>query len=119
MEWYFVGISENKPDSSWKFRGLSVTGRREHGLIVNADLKDGLREEIWYKEEPAIELCKLLLPAVEHSMEILRKGAYNKYVADNLPYPYRTGVIKRSVVYAAVPEYKERVFDGLKPEQIR
>ena len=24
MEWYFVGISENKPKSSWKFRGLSV-----------------------------------------------------------------------------------------------
>ena len=118
-EWYFVGISENKPDSRWKFRGLSVTGRREHGLIVNADLKDGLREETWYKEEPAIELCKLLLPAVENSMRMLREGTYNKYVADNLPYPYRTGVIKRSAVYAALPEYKERIFDGLKPEQIQ
>jgi hypothetical protein len=52
-------------------------------------------------------------------MEMLREGTYNKYVADNLPYPYRSGVIKRSVLYAALPEYKEQAFDGLKPEQIQ
>ena len=119
MEWYYVRIIENKPDSSWKFRGLSVVSRRERCLIVNADLKNGVREETWYKEEPAIELCKLLLPAVKHSMEMLRDGTYNVFVSENLPYPHRTGVVKRSVVYVAEPEYKDRVFEGLKPEQIQ
>lgn len=119
MEWYFVGISENKPDARWKFRGLSVASREENCLIVNANLNDGVREETWYKEEPAIELCKLLLPAVENSMGMLRDGTYNRFVEKNLPYLYRTGVIKRSAVYAAEPEYKEREFEGLKPEQIQ
>ena len=119
LEWYYVCIIENKPDSSWKFRALSVVSRRERCLVVNADLKDGVREETWYKEEPAIELCKLLLPAVKHSMEMLRDGTYNAYVAKNLPYPYKTGVIKRSVVYAAEPEYRDREFEGLKSEQIQ
>ncbi len=118
-EWYFVGISENNPDARWKFRGLSVASREENCLIVNANLNDGVREETWYKEEPAIDLCKLLLPAVENSMGMLRDGTYNEFVEKNLPYPYRTGVIKRLAVYAAEPDYKEREFEGLKPEQIQ
>jgi len=104
-EWYYVSISENNPDSRLKFRGLSITGRREHNLIINADLNDGIREETWYREEPAIELCKLILPAVEKSMGMLREGSYNDYVSNHLPYPFRTGVIRRSVVYAHEPEW--------------
>ena len=50
---------------------------------------------------------------------MLRDGTYNEFVEKNLPYPYRTGVIKRSAVYAAEPDYKEREFEGLKPEQIQ
>ena len=119
MEWYFVTIAENKPESHQKFRGLSVTGRSEHALIVNADLNDGVREETWYNEESAISLCRLLLPAVERSMGMLRDGIYNEFVAENLPYPHRTGVIKRSVVYAAELEYRDRVFEGLTTEQIQ
>jgi len=116
-EWYYVSISENNPDSRLKFRGLSITGRRDHNLIVNADLNDGVREETWYREEPAIELCKLILPAVEKSMGMLREGSYNDYVSNHLPYPFRTGVIRRSVVYAHEPEYQENVKDGLKDEE--
>ena len=76
-EWYFVGISENKPDSHWKFRGLSVASREEHPLIVNADLREGVREKTWYQEEAAIELCKLILPAVEHSCEVPASVLWN------------------------------------------
>ena len=112
-EWYFVGISENKPDSDWKFRGLSVASRNRHHLVINAELREGTREETWYKEEPAILLCKLILPAVEHSMELLRKGLYNKMVKENLPYQHRTGVIPRKVEWEYYPEAKANIFEGL------
>ena len=112
-EWYFVGISENKPDSNWKFRGLSVASRNRHHLVINAELREGTREETWYKEEPAIILCKLILPAVEHSMELLRKGLYNKMVEESLPYQHRTGVIPRKVEWEYYPEAKTNIFEGL------
>ena len=117
-EWYFVCVTENKPESQWKFRSLSVTDHERYHLMINAELNDGVRAETWYQEEPAIELCKLILPAVEQSMEMLREGRYNQFVADNLPYQYRTGVIRRSVVYAYEPDYQERVLDGLTPEEV-
>lgn len=113
IEWFFISISENKPDSRLKFRGLSVTSRENYCLIINADLNEGVREEVWYKEEPAMTLCELLLPAVEHSMEMLRNGTYNEYVAQNLPYPHRTGVVARKVEWEFYPEAKEIVYKGL------
>ena len=112
-EWYYVGISENKPDSRCKFRGLSVASRNRHHLVINADLKEGVREQTWYNEEPAIELCKLILPAVEHSMAMLREGTYNKMVEEHLPYQHRTGVIPRKVEWKYYPSAKENVFEGL------
>ena len=112
-EWYYVSISENKPDSNWKYRGLSVASRNKHYLVINADLKEGVREQTWYNEEPAIELCKLILPAVEHSMAMLREGAYNKMVEEHLPYQHRTGVIPRKVEWEYYPSAKENVFEGL------
>ena len=117
-EWYFISISENKPDSRLKFRGLSVTNIHRHHLVINASLNDGVREETWYQEEPAIELCKLFLPCVEQSMEMLRAGTYNQFVEEKLPYQYRTGVIKRSIVYAHEPDYQENVLDGLTTEEV-
>ena len=104
---------ENKLDSRCKFRGLSVASRNRHHLVINADLKEGVREQTWYNEEPAIELCKLILPAVEHSMAMLREGTYNKMVEEHLPYQHRTGVIPRKVEWKYYPSAKENVFEGL------
>ena len=112
-EWFYVGISENKPDSHWKFRGLSVSSREDQCLIVNADLREGVREKTWYQEEAAIELCKLILPAVECSIDLLRKGTYNKMVEEHLPYQQRTGVIPRKIEWEYYPEAKNNVFEGL------
>ena len=113
--WYHLVINENKPDSRFRFRGVSV-GK---DLIVNASFEDGIREETYYKEEPAIALMPLLTEAARNSMELLRAGIYNQTVEKDLPFWHRTGVIKRSIVYAIKPEYKERELEGLKTEQIQ
>ena len=115
IAWYRLVISENKPDSHLRFRGISV-GRN---IIVNADLRDGVREETWFREEPAIQLMPLLTESARKSMEMLRAGTYNETVDRSLPYWHRTGVIKRSVLYAAEPEYRERELDGLDAEKIQ
>ena len=112
-EWYYVGISENRPESRSKFRGLSVASRDRHHLVINAELQDGVREKTWYKEESAIALCKLILPAIEYSMGLLRNGLYNKMVEESLPYQHRTGVIPRKVEWEYYPGAKESTFEGL------
>ena len=50
------------------------------------------------REEAAITLCSFIAGAAEEAMMKLRKGIYNEEVERDLPYPFRTGVIKRSVV---------------------
>ena len=112
-EWYFIRVFENKPDSRLKFRGLSVTSRNDYCLIINADLNEDVYEGVLFQEEAAIELCRLLLPAVEQSMEMLRDGTYNDYVANNLPYPYKTGVVARKVEWEHCPQAKENILEGL------
>ena len=109
LKWYRLVISENEPDSRFKFRGLSI----DSTSVVSADLSNGVREETWYKEQPAIKLCNALLPLIQASMELLRTGTYNDYVDDNLPYPHRTGVIRRSDEWKAYPEMRDRVWEGV------
>ena len=113
--WYRLCISENKPGSRLKFRGVSV-GRN---MVVNADLNGGTREETWPGEEQAILLMPLLTEAAKRSMDMLRNGSYNKTVAQALPYWFRTGVVERSVLYAADPEYRMADLDGLDPGKIK
>ena len=113
--WYHLTICENKPDNSLQFRGVYV----DKDLIVNARYEDGVREETWFREEAAILLMPLLTEAARNSMEMLRAGTYNEIVEKDLPYWHRTGVIKRSVVYAAEPEYKKREFEGLTAGQVQ
>ena len=117
MKWYELSVSESYNKSGRRNHRSVMLGRT---LIINAMLEDGLPEEEHggnsWKEEAAILLCKLLPAAVEHSMQMLREGTYNQYVSDHLPYWFRTGVIKRNVLWAVAPEVRESIFEGLSDE---
>lgn len=117
VKWYKLSISESF-DKAGNVNHRSVMVGST--LIINAMLEDGLPEEercggSW-KEEAAILLCKLLPAAAEHSMQMLQEDTYNQYVSDNLPYWFRTGVIKRNVLWTVEPEARESIFDGLSDE---
>ena len=108
-KWYHLVISENEPGSRFKFRGVSI----DNTSIVSADLTDGIREETWFKEEPAIEFCDAILPVIVEAMNRLRAGTYNGYVNSALPFQHRVGVIRRSDEWQIYPEMREREWEGM------
>lgn len=66
-----------------------------------------------FSEEAAVSLCSLIVNAVSVSLEKLRKDTYNKEVNENLPFWFRTGVIKKSILWEKDPNWKEDSCDGL------
>ena len=47
-------------------------------------------------ENAAVELCALIEPAVKESIQLLKDGIYNDKIDNELPYWFRTGVIRRA-----------------------
>ena len=112
--WYQLTVSEGyHKDGTLRFRGVSL-GRNQ---IVSADFGDRA-EENSRGEVGALLLLPLLTEAARQSMALLTAGLYNNLVSASLPYPFRTGVIRRSIVWDQQPEWKERAMEGLRPEEL-
>ena len=112
VSWYDLVIQEAfHPDGSLWFRAAWLGDVN----IINAALDRGSEEKGDHsdREEAAITICRLIVGAAEEAMMKLRKGTYNEEIKRDLPYPFRTGVIKRSVVYERKPEWQtEDCFEG-------
>ena len=109
VKWYRLTVAENKPDSRFKFKSVSI----DNTNVIAADMENGVREEAWFKDEAQVELCQLLAEAAKQSMERLRAGTYNDFVAQNLPYQHRYGVIRRSDEWKVFPEERQRIWKGV------
>ena len=89
------------------------------GAIISADMEEEPNEGEFYRaEDQAVELCGILTILAEDAMEKVRNGTYNDRVNTALPYPFRTGVVKRYVVWEKEPEWKEHSLEGLTPETL-
>ena len=108
--WYELIITEcfNK-EGKLRFRGVGLNNI----TIISANLEQGFSEHGDFSDEAAIALCSLLTDAAKKSMELLRAGTYNSMITASLPYKFRTGVVKRSTLWASEPERKEIIFEGL------
>lgn len=108
--WYELIIVESfNKNGSLRFRGVSLG----HKNIISAMMDDSEEAMANYSDEAAITLCQLLTSAAAEPMSKLRKGSYNEEVESKLPYQFRTGVIRRSVLWEKGPEWKENALDGL------
>lgn len=111
-KWYRLTIGESKSESRFAFRNVAI----DNNILINADLNNGVREEKWWKDDQMIELMPLLAAAAERSMDMVKAGTYNDYVAVHLPYWQRTGVIKRVDEWKAYPEAKNYVWGNMNEE---
>ncbi|GEM_PF-2194771 len=116
VSWYRLVICENKEGrSSNRFRALAI----DSATLINADLNKGTRANTWYNEEPVIELLPLLVEAARRSMDLLKNGTYNDFVAKNLPYQHRIGVLKRSDEWKVDPDAKNAYWKDMDEETYR
>lgn len=111
-KWYQLMTSESKPDSPFQYRDLEINNI----CLVNADLNHEPRAETWWEEEPVIAVLPFLIDAAQKSMDLLRNGVYNNYVDTYLPYPHRTGVIRRSDMWRGNPKEKAAVWEHMDKE---
>ena len=112
--WYELVIFEHSNrEGSLSYRGVTVGNK----MIISAEMDQEPAEHISY-EEQAAELCSLLAAPAADAMQKVRNGTYNDHVNAALPYPFRTGVVKRSVVWEKDPEWKEQSMEGMTPETL-
>jgi len=115
--WYRVtAVKSFNQDKSLRYYGINLGNI----TIVSALTKNSNIEENYnYYEKFSITLCKLILPALQESVDLLKSGLYNNLVQSELPYQFRTGVIKRSELHAYDSSFKESDYDGLSSDMVQ
>ena len=115
---YELRFRQDYPDEINWYELILVESEGYRGLIVNNTIIVSAQTEKKpvgsdYRTQAAVDLCTLLAKAVHTSIALLRKGTYNSFVERSLPYKFRSGIIKRSVLWKAFPEMKEAIFEGM------
>lgn len=114
FNWYRIVIAEGfNQDGSLRYRGVSIGNK----MVISADMDCGTVEEK-FEDDAAFELCGIMAIAANESIQKLRDGVYNDEVNNELPYGFRTGVIKRADVWKKEPEDKQSVLEGLPEESV-
>ena len=114
--WYrLVTVESFNRDGALGFRAVAFGDK----TIISADMdREDSDDTYCGAEDQAVELCGILTDLADESMEKIRNGTYNDHVNAALPYPFRTGVVRRSVVWEKEPEWKEQSMEGLTPETL-
>lgn len=111
--WYsLVAVESRNRDGSIHFRAVSLGDN----TIVSADLASNLQPEVLMSDDAVVRLCNIILPAIQVSLRMLREDRYNELIESSLPYKFRTGVIKRSVLNLYDPDYDFNVRAEIQPE---
>ena len=111
--WYkLLLVDEKNKEGQTNFRAV-VLGDK---TIINAQMDE--KGMVSYSDEAAEILCNLIAPAVKESLDLLKSGAYNTFVNESLPYQFRKGVIKRSDLWKAEPEYYKEKYGGLSEKTV-
>ena len=113
--WYRLVIVESfNKNGSLRFRAIGLDDK----TIISADMDRNDTPCRKHTDEAAVPLCALVTQAAAESMAKLRSGTYNQEVRERLPYWFRTGVIKRSILFERCNEWEEERYEGLAPETV-
>ena len=111
-KWYELVIVESfNRDGSLDFRAVAFGDK----TIISARMDEG-EGRYSFTEDAAVELCTLLTAEAEAAMEKLRDGTYNAEVNAELPFEFKTGVLRRSIMWEKEPEYRERTLKDMSHE---
>ncbi|MBR2835821.1 MAG: hypothetical protein IKE43_08990 [Coriobacteriales bacterium] len=113
-KWYeLVVVDSYNKDGSLRYRGIVLNNT----FIVSA-IMDEEDAEYNYREDIVVELCDLLVDAVKEAIGKLYSGVYNREVNTGLPYEFKTGVIRRSVLWEKDPKQKEYDLEDIDPHTL-
>lgn len=104
--WYRLVTSKYQ-----SYRTISVNFK----TIVCADLNENGYD---FKSNQLQELLDFLIYKVRECIEMLKNNTYNDYIAKNLSYNKRFGVIKRSDYWVLYPDIKSNLLSEISEEEI-
>lgn len=108
-KWYeLVAVESFNKDGTLSFRAVALGNK----TIISA-MMDRENPEYSYTEDAAVELCGLMTEAAEEAIEKLRAGSYQDEVDAELPFWFKTGVVRRFVLWENDPKQKESDLDGI------
>ncbi len=113
-KWYkLILIESHTREGTLRFRAVGLGNK----TIISA-MMDEEKAECSYSEDAAVTLCKLLTDAAAEAVGKLRAGTYNDEINADLPFQFRTGVIRRSVLWEKEPEWKKYDLDDISFETL-
>lgn len=91
----------------------------DHKSVISASIEERCFDDhTYYAEGAAVKLCELIIPAVQESIRLLQEDKYNDLIEKELPYQFRTGVIKRKDLWVDDPEQMKFDLDRLSSDMV-
>lgn len=113
VSWYELAVVESlSKRGNPSFRAVGLDNK----MIISADFGGRFSGSEAYTEDAAVTLCGLLTEAAIEAVGKLKAGTYYDELNALLPYKFKTGVIKRSVLFEKDSLWKETAMDGLNDE---
>ena len=88
----------------------------DDNCLIRQDLKEE-KENAWVNTDYS-EILDYLIFKVDQIVKMLKKGKYNNYLRNTLPYKYRTGIINRQKLWKLEPKVREYDLSDLSEEEI-
>ncbi|MBQ6052293.1 MAG: hypothetical protein IJL30_03270 [Clostridia bacterium] len=105
------------PDEYYYYRLTTVQYKEWRSVFLNGVPVIQINPEKNGWEHDISEFLKWLISEVENVLKLLKKGEYNRYIRETLPYKYRTGVISAKDYWELNPEAEARHFEKLSQEE--
>lgn len=100
--WFKLYLAEHNENRAVLLNRVCLIDTKKD-ILANVDLK---------------EVLTWILNAVGRCVEMIRNNQYNSFIADQLPYRHRSGVVPMGTYWKYVPEDKERLFGKADPLEL-
>lgn len=109
---------EDYPDEYYYYKLTTVQYRDWRTVVLNGETVIRINPE---KTDPwghdVSELLEWMISEVENVLDMLKRGVYNSYIREILPYKYRKGVITTKEYWKLYPEEEKEHYEKLSREE--
>ena len=108
---------QDYPDEYYYYELTTVRYKDWRTVALNGEPVIQINPEKKGWEHDISEYIEWMISEVKIILDLLRKGEYNSYIRETLPYKFRTGVISAKEYWKLYPDAEARHFETLSREE--